>query len=53
MEKNPGDYTEWLKICFKEFFNYINQNMSDEKVSYKDYSAAQTFYGKDLSKNHF
>lgn len=42
MEKNPEDYTEWLKICFKEFFIYINQNRSDKKVGSKEYLTNQT-----------
>jgi isopentenyl-diphosphate delta-isomerase len=31
-EKNPGEYTEWLKICFKELMNYINKTNTYEKV---------------------
>ena len=30
-EKHPEEYTEWLKICFKELMNYINKLY--EKVS--------------------
>lgn len=25
IEKHPDEYTEWLKICFKELMNYINK----------------------------
>ena len=33
LENNPGDYTSWLKICFKELMNHINKNTYYEKVS--------------------
>ncbi len=32
-EKHPEEYTAWLKICFKELMNYINQNDTHEKVN--------------------
>jgi isopentenyl-diphosphate delta-isomerase len=32
-ERHPDEYTEWLKICFKELMNYINKSTVYEKVS--------------------
>lgn len=31
-ENHPQEYTEWLKICFKELMSYINKNTVYEKV---------------------
>jgi isopentenyl-diphosphate delta-isomerase len=33
LEKHENDYTEWLKICFKELMDHLVKNISYEKIS--------------------
>ncbi len=35
LEKQPNEYTAWLRICFNELMNYMNKSTIYEKISLK------------------